>query len=117
MHFFRLSIFLRQYVASLVLLAIAGNVFAASLHCTMELDSTSVEVVAEESIPCHGHGQDNVENEDESNCCASCVSVMAVSNILNFSPDTWHVDASSDSRLMISQHREVLYRPPINHLS
>ena len=117
MHFFRISICLRRISAGLVLFAIAGNVFAASLRCTMDLDSSSVEVVAEERIPCHGHGQNTVDNEDEADCCASCVSAMAISHSQLFPANTWHADVSSAPRLIINQRREVLYRPPINHLS
>ena len=95
------------------MLLFAGNVLATSLCCTFKMDAPAIEVGAEHAVPCHGQASDDSEADD----CALCVSVMAASDSRNFPPLTWHSDDTSTPRWIISQRRETLYRPPINHLS
>ena len=120
MHIFRNSGRRLHLLTGVLLLLFAGNVLATSLCCTFDSDAPAIGVEAEDAVPCHGqgsHGQASDDSEDEADKCAFCVSVMASSDSLNFPPVTWHADDTSAPRLIISQRRETLYRPPINHLS
>ena len=115
MHIFRNSERRLHLLTGVLLLLFAGNVLATSLCCTFDSDAPAIGVEAEDAVPCHGQASDDSDND--ANDCASCVSVMAPSDSLNFPPITWHADDTSAPRLIISQRRETLYRPPINHLS
>ena len=115
MHLFRKSKCRLHVLTGVLLLLFAGNVLATSLCCTFKMDAPAIEVEVEHTVPCHGQASDDSENAADD--CASCVSVMASSDSLVFPPITWHADDTSAPRLIISQRRETLYRPPINHLS
>ena len=115
MHLFRKSKRRLHVLTGVLLLLFAGNVLATSLCCTFKMDAPAIEVEAEHAVPCHGQASDDTENE--ANDCSPCVTVMASFDSLIFSPVTRHADDTSAPRLIISQRRETLYRPPINHLS
>ena len=115
MHMFRKSKRRLHVLTGVLLLLFAGNVLATTLCCTLHMDAPAIEVEAENTAPCHGQASDDSENDADD--CSLCVMVMAISDSLVFPPITWHADDTSAPRLIISQRRETLYRPPINHLS